>query len=794
MGPLSFLNGAFLFALAAAALPVLIHLFSRRRLREVPFSQLAFLDEITRRKVRRMRLRQWLLLALRTLAVVFLALALSRPVWQGAGAGLRRGSSTVAILIDDSFSMEARTDPNALLPVDASGAGLQVPTRFTEARQRAREALDLLEEGDRAVLVFTAAPVQIPYESTVRDPALLIEELERARPRPTRADLAGALERVYPLLASARTLNREILVISDFQRNQAEEMLRGMGARAQSAAAESAGTGVDRGAAAQGGPATEPSGEPSARPGEGGPAAAPSVQAPAPGRPFLALPEETRLYLLPVSTDATENAAVVGALYEKDPAGRGGRLTAQLRNLGEHEATDLTVQALAGSEVGALLGEGLVDLEPGAMASAVITLGTEPEGGMLAVRSAADLLERDNLRFLVTSATSRFKVLVVTGGSLEQEEIRDEARFALLALDPWSSGPLVGGGAAGAPASPDAGPASRLFEVRTIAETDLGLHDDLDVDAVVLLNVGRLSATAVERLERFQRTGGGILIALGNRVDPRMYNSQILPRLAGLRIENVQEQTDPSEHFTLRPATVGHDLFAGFPIAPGGALTGAQFQRIVQVRPGPQSRVLAEFSGALPALIEEPGMLLFASSLDLNWSDFPTSASFLPFLHRALLHLILGGRAGSGEPLVGNPLSWPLPPENPEGPYRCAGPGGLEIPVRVTQTDRGPVLLSDPAPEPGFYQVSSQGPGGRGLSDAVVAVNTDTNESDLRPMTAEQITLLFGTDAIQLERDEEISRQILETRHGRELWRLCLALAFAALLAESLIGRGRGLS
>ena len=78
MGPLTFLNGAFLAALSASVLPILIHLFSRRRPTERPFSDIRFLDEITRRRVRRLRLRQVLLLVMRTLAIAFIALAMSR--------------------------------------------------------------------------------------------------------------------------------------------------------------------------------------------------------------------------------------------------------------------------------------------------------------------------------------------------------------------------------------------------------------------------------------------------------------------------------------------------------------------------------------------------------------------------------------------------------------------------------------------------------------------------------------------------------------------------------------------
>ncbi len=101
---LSWLHQIFLAGIAAAALPILIHLFSRRRAREVPFPSLEYLREISRQKVRRMRLRQWLLLALRVAIVALFAMAMGRPVLRGSGGVATRGSSTVVILLDNSYS------------------------------------------------------------------------------------------------------------------------------------------------------------------------------------------------------------------------------------------------------------------------------------------------------------------------------------------------------------------------------------------------------------------------------------------------------------------------------------------------------------------------------------------------------------------------------------------------------------------------------------------------------------------------------------------------------------------
>ncbi len=80
---IQFLNPLVLLGLAAGAIPFLIHFFSRFRAERREFSSLMLLAEISERQVRRMRMRRWLLLALRTLAVILLVLAPARPVVSG---------------------------------------------------------------------------------------------------------------------------------------------------------------------------------------------------------------------------------------------------------------------------------------------------------------------------------------------------------------------------------------------------------------------------------------------------------------------------------------------------------------------------------------------------------------------------------------------------------------------------------------------------------------------------------------------------------------------------------------
>src|SRR5919108_4062054 len=111
----SFIHVGMLAAAGAVAIPILIHLLFRQRVRNVSIGSVRFLRHVVREHRRRRRVRQWLLLALRSLAVLLLVLLFARPYWNE-----RRGDGVdeeVIVLVDRSASMQARRDvgsPTAL--------------------------------------------------------------------------------------------------------------------------------------------------------------------------------------------------------------------------------------------------------------------------------------------------------------------------------------------------------------------------------------------------------------------------------------------------------------------------------------------------------------------------------------------------------------------------------------------------------------------------------------------------------------------------------------------------------
>lgn len=105
---MNFLNPFFLFGLIAVAIPIVIHLINLRRPQKISFSTLSFFNELRKSTIRRIRIKQYVLMALRALALLFLALALARPFLPPTLTGSVSSGKpkVVAILIDNSASME----------------------------------------------------------------------------------------------------------------------------------------------------------------------------------------------------------------------------------------------------------------------------------------------------------------------------------------------------------------------------------------------------------------------------------------------------------------------------------------------------------------------------------------------------------------------------------------------------------------------------------------------------------------------------------------------------------------
>ncbi len=137
------------FALAGmlcACGPLVIHMLNRRRFRRVHWAAMDFLLEAFRRERRILRIRDWLLMLLRTVAVLFFGLALARPFFSQSGQVINADTPRHAILLmDNSLSMAYRTLDGTVLE---------------RAKRAARQLIDSLPAGSRITVLPTCGDIR----------------------------------------------------------------------------------------------------------------------------------------------------------------------------------------------------------------------------------------------------------------------------------------------------------------------------------------------------------------------------------------------------------------------------------------------------------------------------------------------------------------------------------------------------------------------------------------------------------------------------------------------------------
>lgn len=129
---MQFLFPYFLWALAALAVPVVIHLFYFKRFKKVYFSNVKYLKEIKEETSNRNKIKEWLILLARLLAFTALIFAFAQP-FIPTGEKIKQGKQLVSIFIDNSFSMSGEKENIPLLDVAKEKAVQIVDTYGEEA-------------------------------------------------------------------------------------------------------------------------------------------------------------------------------------------------------------------------------------------------------------------------------------------------------------------------------------------------------------------------------------------------------------------------------------------------------------------------------------------------------------------------------------------------------------------------------------------------------------------------------------------------------------------------------------
>ena len=363
--------------LAVAAAPILIHLWSRRKYRQMSWAAMEYLLAAVQRQTRRLLVEQWLLLAIRTLLVVLVVLAVAEPYAEQTGLAFAHGGHTHRVLvIDGSYSM-------AYKPTDQ--------TRFQRAKELARQIVDQSPQGDAFTLIVMSSPPRVVVGTPALQPSTIIGEIDRLELSHTTADLPATIREIRRVVDAAehgkpRLERHEVYFLTDLQRvTWAPEL-------SDSAAREF----------------LQQTGE---------------------------LAETAVLFLIDLGQPQAENLAITN-LRAIDPlliVGRNVQLEVELKNFGHQARNHQPVELLVD---GRRVEQKETDIPPESTASVNFSYRFDTPGDhAVEVRTPGDALGVDNHRFLAAPVRQSIRALCIDGRP-SGVAFRGAADYLAVALTP----------------------------------------------------------------------------------------------------------------------------------------------------------------------------------------------------------------------------------------------------------------------------------------------------------------------------------------------------------------------
>lgn len=677
-----------LWGVAAAGAPIVIHLLNRRKFKETTWAAMKFLLEAIRKNQRRLQLEQWLLLAVRTLLVLLLVLAMARPFVEQLSVFFRAGEPAHKIVvIDATLSMGYRPAEAAL---------------FERAKQIAREIVVNSHPGDAFnVLRVSTLPPTVIVQTPSYQPADVAAEIDQLQLPSGRGDLLATLRKTIEILPAAPLRRKEVYFVSDFQR-----------------ATWAPGTAEEHSAIRTA---------------------------------FRRLSDESRLVCIDIGQAPADNVAVTDFKMQ-DPfvmISRPTRFTATIRNFGQQPAGGRNVDLLVDGRV---VQQKKISLPAGGeVAESFAHTFTAGGEHALQLRVSADNLPLDDQRWLAVPVKDQLQVLCVSGKNTGQS-MGKATDYLELALSPPSqnAGPrliLPRIVSEGELLSTDLSRYDcvflcnvRMFTPREAEVLEAYLRGG---GGVVWCLGDNVLADTYNRV--LYRDGKGILPA---RVGERRGNPEA--RLAKPAAPAKPESFAKS--FDFYPGEFTHPIIQVFRGNPDAGLqttrTYAYYSTILESDSPARVALRFDQEKGDAAIVEKSvgrgKSVLITTSVDDQWGNWAVWPSFLPMIQETVLFAV-SGRWGDRQHLVGEPLNHSFAAPSSDVEISVRRPDGRTMPVASTRTGSIGEFTFDDTAQSGMYEVTYAHPLSR---TELHAVNIDPRESDLTKFVREELDgeILKGID------------------------------------------------
>lgn len=723
---MTFLNGALLFGATAIAIPILLELLNRTRVEHTKWAAMQFLKKTIEQHQKKLRIEDLLLLLIRCLIILFLALALSRPILPGDNF-LGLNSTNAVLLVDNSYSMRTSNG---------------VDTRLDRAREAGEDIIASLPTGSKAGVFLISDNVEPAIPVPSQDMSLVRSTLRNFLPSSQATSLAGPLQSTIELITSDQGAKGELYILTDGQSLGFRDFTQIVNTLEQ-----------------------------------------------ADGR-FPAT-----FVFLGQGTEPNLGVSMLRPDSELVSTRRPIRFYVEVTNYGETPARNVNVRlALDGN---APISDAVIEtIEPGQSKVVSLEARLDRDGYHTVTASIPhDRLTADDQRTIALQAHNTIDVLLVEGTQAQQP--KDRSLFFLKqALQPV----------------PDARKKDFYIQVEETSAQNFRPANLARADIVVLSDVKDLSSAMVDSLANFLRNGGGLLIFPGPNTDASFYNDVLLDQWAILPAGLYFPGEEEGQVFSFNAGQPEHAIPAVFTGSAGTLSTSLFYQR-AELLPKPwppeeeaptlrsEARRFAgnpvtvlSYSDGVPAIMErsygDGRVVLFSSTADSRWNDFPLRAVYLPFLHRTIGYIIqsqddrLNIRAGQ-------PFQLNLSDSFVDANAMVASIDERDVPYSETaevELVDGQARLRIPAVrQAGGYRITLDT-----QPETVIdfAVQFDASESRAELIGEQQKQLL--SDAAQVitwEQGADLRGMMTGQRVGTELTQIFILIAFALIIAETILAQ-----
>jgi len=487
--------------------------------------------------------------------------------------------------------------------------------------------------------------------------------------------------------------------------------------------------------------------------------------------------------LLDVGAPPVQNTGIV-ALEPSDRAviaGVPATFVATVRNFGPEPAANLSVEFHFGDRVE--LPERIeTTLQPGQEVQVKKEFTFRREGPVVVeAKLPTDALPGDDLRRRVVSVRKTMRFLLVDGET-DPEPYRGETDFLAAALMP--------------PGHTSSGIAADVVSEHSFSARDLESYD-----GVFLCNVYRLPPERLEKLQTFVAAGGGLIIFLGDQVDPQVYNASFYGRgedqgkkLLPLRLIDAEGSSD--DFVNLAAPAADHPVIRFLRGLNRIVFRTVAVRRYMRTEPSQRNgaRIILTYTDddASPALVEKSygkgRVLMFTTAADLEWSDFPRSVLYLPLVQESARYVVKPDSGAYTLP-VGAPIRIRFDPKR-IGPRLSVVPppelGGVPVTIqsRKDETTHQLFFRYNRTDRTGVYTARMATPEGEPFEQPY-AFNLAPPEGDLRRASLARI--VEKVPGLRVDRAGQESLFDTDRSDRTEFWRTLLYLLIAVAAAETLL-------